>query len=469
MLNNIILNTDSYKASHFLQYPSGAEYVSSYIESRGGDYSHLLFFGLQAFIKEYLLQPFTQQDIDDADEVLSVHGLPFNREGWEYILRQHSGFLPLSIEAVPEGTVIQTRNVLVQVVNTDPNCFWLTSYIETALLRAIWYPTTVATTSWHVKQAIKANLDETADNLDGLLFKLHDFGARGASSQESAALGGMAHLINFQGTDTLSGLLAAKQYYREPMAGYSIPAAEHSTVTAWGREHEHDAFANMLKQFSGQGKLLAVVSDSYDIWYAIDEIWGKQLKQKVIESGGTVVVRPDSGEPVAVVCLALEKLMSQFGFSTNSKGYKVLPNYIRLIQGDGLSPQVITDILNALQAKGISGDNVAFGMGGALLQKCDRDTLKFAMKASAIRVDGNWRDIYKDPITAPVKKSKRGRLALIKNINNDFETIRLTDLGSRENHLMEVFRNGQLLKDTDFSDVRLAAQSVSLTAALTQA
>src|SRR3990167_4114273 len=221
--HNLILNTDSYKASHYLQYPPNTTQVSCYIESRGGKFSKTVFFGLQIFLKKYLSQPITQENIEEAEDFLRTHGLPFNREGWEYILKHHGGYLPLAIEAIPEGTVLPLRNVMLQIVNTDPRCFWLTTYIETALLRAVWYPTTVATLSWHCKAIIQRYLEETADHLDGLPFQLHDFGARGVSSQESAEIGDVAHLVNFRGTDTIAGILAAKQYYSEPMAAYSIP------------------------------------------------------------------------------------------------------------------------------------------------------------------------------------------------------------------------------------------------------
>ncbi|CAA6818796.1 MAG: Nicotinamide phosphoribosyltransferase (EC, partial [uncultured Sulfurovum sp.] len=222
---NIILNTDSYKSSHYLQYPAKSEYVSSYIEARGGDVEASLFFGLQAFIKEYLLTPFTQNDIDEAKAILTAHGVPFNEEGWQYILDEYNGYLPLEISAVAEGMLVPLKCPLVQVINTDKKVPWLTSYIETALLRAIWFPTTVATISYNIKQIIKRYLDETSDKAKAELpFKLHDFGARGTSSEESAMLGGMAHLLNFQGTDNLSGIMGARKYYRADMAGFSIPA-----------------------------------------------------------------------------------------------------------------------------------------------------------------------------------------------------------------------------------------------------
>ncbi len=451
---SILLNSDSYKASHFLQYPANTTVISSYIESRGGVFEQTLFFGLQAFIKKNLLKPFTQADIDEAEVILTAHGLPFNKAGWQYILDTYKGYLPLEIQAVAEGSVVNTHNVLVQVKNTDDNCAWLSSYIETALLRAVWYPTTVATVSYGCKQVIARYLAKTADNMDGLLFKLHDFGARGASSEESAALGGMAHLVNFMGSDTLSAIVAARRYYQEPMAGFSIPAAEHSTITSWGRDGEQAAYANMLKQFSGQGKLVAVVSDSYDLWNAIDNLWGDKLRDAVINSGGTLVIRPDSGDPVQIVSTTIEKLMAKFGYSVNSKGFKVLPACVRVIQGDGICLATIEAILVEMTARGLSADNIAFGMGGELLQKVNRDTQKFAMKASAVCVNGVWRDVFKDPITDSGKRSKKGRLALVKNSEGQYQTIREQDLGQQQNQLRVVYRNGELLVNESLAEIR---------------
>lgn len=454
---NLLLNTDSYKASHFLQYPQGASVVSSYIESRGGRFDGTVFFGLQAFIKQYLLQPFSRADIEEAAEVLAAHGLPFNREGWEYILETYNGFLPLEIEAVPEGTVLPVHNVMVQVCNTDPACAWLTSYIETALLRAVWYPTTVATYSRACKQVIARYLAETADSMEGLLFKLHDFGARGASSEETAALGGMAHLVNFLGSDNLSAVTAARRYYREPMAAFSIPAAEHSTITSWGRDGERDAYANMLAQFGGPGKVVAVVSDSYDLWNAIDTLWGEELKESVLNSGGTLVIRPDSGDPVEVVSTTLEKLMVKFGYSVNGKGYKVLPGCVRVIQGDGISLDSIEAILAEMKKRGLSAENIAFGMGGELLQKVNRDTQRFAMKASAACVNGVWREVWKDPVTDSGKRSKRGRLALVRSTGGDYETVREDALAGRCNLLRTVYRNGELRAEDSLAVIRQRA------------
>jgi len=226
-MKNIILNADSYKYSQFNQYPPNTEYIYSYIESRGGKYDETVFFGLQAFIKEYLLAPITQDMIDEAEAIITAHGEPFNREGWEYILHAHNGCLPVHIKAVPEGMVIPVRNVLATIINTDPKCYWLTSFLETAILRSIWYPTTVATNSREIKKVILDALEHTGTPAD-INFKLHDFGARGVSSLESAGIGGSAHLINFMGTDTIEALLYARRYYGADMAGFSIPASEHS-------------------------------------------------------------------------------------------------------------------------------------------------------------------------------------------------------------------------------------------------
>lgn len=461
LTKNIILNTDSYKASMFKQYPAGTTGVYSYIESRGGRYDETVFFGLQAFIKEYLLEPITQADIDIADEIITSHGEPFNRAGWQYILDEHKGFLPLVIRAVPEGTVVPVQNVLAVVENTDPKCFWLTTYLETALLRAVWYGTTVATQSYKIKQVILDYLEKTGDP-DTINFKLHDFGARGVSSMESAGIGGAAHLVNFMGSDTISGVLFAREYYNAGIAGFSIPAAEHSTITSWGREGEVDAYRNMLAQFAKPGSIVAVVSDSYDIFNAADKLWGTELREEVVKSGATIVIRPDSGDPVGVNIKLVQILEQRFGTTTNAKGFKVL-NHVRLIQGDGVNELSIRSILGAFQAMGFSADNIAFGMGGALLQQLDRDTQRFAMKCSAMsRTTGplgktEWFPVQKDPVTDSGKKSKAGRVTLMSR----------RTLGQREFYsgvedwvpsaLVEVFRDGQLVTEYTFDQVRESA------------
>lgn len=409
----LVLNTDSYKLSHWSQYPAGTTGVFSYVESRGGEHAQTVFFGLQYILLEFFAEPVTADDVELAAGIAAQHGEPFNREGWMYVVRRHGGRLPVRIRAVPEGSVVPVGNALLTIENTDPQCAWLTSYLETALLR-VWYPTTVATNSWATKRLIAAALKETggAQGLAGLTFKLHDFGARGVSSLESAMVGGMAHLVNFQGTDTLSAVLGAMAFYGEPMAGYSIPAAEHSTITAWGRQAEVEAYRNMLRQFAKPGAVLAVVSDSYDIKNAVSQLWGQELREQVIASGAMLVIRPDSGDPTSVVLDTVCRLDAAFGSDLNALGYKVL-KHVRVIQGDGITRQSISSILQALKINGYSAENVAFGQGGALLQAVTRDDQRFAMKCSAVEIDGQWQDVFKDPATDPGKRSKPGRLTTL--------------------------------------------------------
>ena len=469
-LNNLVLNTDSYKASHWLQYPPGTDRTFFYVESRGGDYDRTVFFGLQAILKEYLAHPVTHADVDEARDFFADHGEPFNETGWRHIVDAHGGRLPIRIRAVAEGSVVPTHQALVTIESTDPQAFWLPSYLETLLLR-VWYPVTVATVSWQVKQIIQGFLETTSDTPDAQLpFKLHDFGSRGVSSAESAALGGMAHLVNFQGTDTVLGILAARRFYNEPMAGYSIPAAEHSTITSWGRDHEVDAYRNMLTQFAKPGGLVAVVSDSYDIYHAIREHWGTTLREQVIASGATLVVRPDSGDPVEVVRQCLVLLDEAFGSTVNRKGYKVL-NHVRVIQGDGVNPDSIRAILAAITEAGFATDNVGFGMGGALLQHMNRDTQKFALKCSAARIEGQWIDVYKAPITDTGKASQRGRLTLLRHREygtyktvvipaeiDDIQDMRLP--GGWEHAMETVWENGTLMRDWTFAEVRARSQLI---------
>lgn len=454
---NPILRVDSYKTSHFTQYPPGATRVRSYISARGGAYPETVFFGLQAFVKEYLTVRITAEDVVAASEFCKSHGVPFNDAGWTRIVQVYGGYLPIEIEAVPEGTVMAPGNVQLQVVNTDWTMPWLTSYIETILLRAIWYPSTVATVSRRMKQFIYQGLVETADDPDAeIMFKLHDFGARGATSSEAAALGGMGHLVNFMGTDTLEAVMAAQRFYSEPMAGYSIPATEHSTMTAWGRKGETAAYLNFLR--ANPTGIIACVSDSYDIFNAVRNIWGGELKAEVLARKGTLVIRPDSGNPTTMPLDVIELAMDRFGYTTNSKGFKVLPDQVRVIQGDGMDETSIPQLITNAYERGISITNLAFGMGGGLLQKVNRDTLKYAMKASEVEIVGEWMPINKDPITDPGKASLRGRQAVI-SYNGELVTIPYANIpkgahGATKNYLRPIYRDGVLLVDDTFQMIR---------------
>jgi len=477
--NNLLLMTDSYKVTHWKQYPPGTEKVYSYFESRGPvkvprqnyTWPDTVFFGLQYYLKEYLEgQVVTKEKIDEAEAVFADHFNDpnlFNRAGWEHILDKHGGHLPVSIRAVPEGTVTPRMNVLMTIENTDPACFWLTNYLETLLVQ-VWYPTTVCTQSREVKLLLAHYMDIQGADKSLIDFKLHDFGFRGVSSVEAAGLGGCAHLVNFKGTDTLAALQVARDYYGCPSgAGYSIPAAEHSTITSWGKENEVDAYRNMLRQYPTG--LVAVVSDSYDIGHACKHIWGKVLKQEVLDRKGTVIVRPDSGDPFMSVFQTLLDLEKGYGSTVNEKGYKVLNN-VRIIQGDGIDYNQILRIIWHLNKKKWSVENLAFGSGGGLLQKLNRDTLKFAFKCSQITVNGQEKDVFKQPKSDSNKSSKRGRLKLViaeavapqmvrgKKIGGSEATMKtVSQSAPGEDLLHEVFRDGKILRQTTLDEVRQLA------------
>ena len=393
--------TDSYKVSHWLQFPEDMEYSHYYIESRSKN-KRLKFFGLQMILKKYFTEVPTRAEVNEIGNMWESHGLPFNWDGWNYLA--DLGYYPLSIVAKKEGSIVDSGEALVTVTTTDPKVPWLAGWAETILMQ-LWYPITVATKSWECKEVIQHYLDKTG--YDAVDFKLHDFGFRGVSSLESAAIGGLAHLTNFMGTDTFPAIIAAKEFYNaNVMPAFSIPASEHSTITSWGKDREAEAYKNMLDKF-GHG-IVACVSDSYDLTNAVTKLWGKELYDDVMRCG-TLVIRPDSGDPVAVVLRTLREMHEAFGSTINAKGYKVLTRNVRLIQGDGIGgPEDIRVILQAMYENGFSADNIAFGMGGGLLQAVGRDDYKFAMKMSAYSDGKVWYDVYKEPKDAPWKKSKRG-------------------------------------------------------------
>lgn len=262
------------------------------------------------------------------------------------------------------------------------------------------------------------------------------------------------------GTDTFEGVMGAMAYYSAEVCGFSIPASEHSTITSWGSENEIEAFKNMIEQFGGVGKLYACVSDSYNIWEAAGEKW-PSLKEQIIEKGGTLVVRPDSGDPLTVPIEVIKILMEKFGYTVNFKGYKVLPDYIRVIQGDGIDVDSLPVIVQNMIDAGLSLDNLAFGMGGGLLQKVTRDDLSYAMKASARRdTSGEWHDVFKDPISDRGKISKKGRMGLVYEGglgSYNYHTVPKSIADRKGNVLRPIYRNGELLVDDDFDTIRARA------------
>eukprot|EP00736_Rhodelphis_marinus_P005307 Rmarinus@m.26798 len=341
------------------------------------------------------------------------------------------------------------------IENSDPKCFWLTNFLETLLVQ-VWYPMTICTNSREQKKTILRYLHETGTP-DLAPHKLHDFGFRGVSSVETAALGDAAHIVHFEGTDTVPGLVLAREYYGAEVAAFSIPASEHSTMTSWTQSNESAAYENMLKAYPDG--IMACVSDSYNIFDATEKIWGTQLKEQVLARDGTLVIRPDSGNPKEVILRLLGILSEKFGSRKNGKGYRVLDDHVRLIQGDGVTGDVIADILQTMKEQEWSADNVGFGSGGGLLQKFNRDTLKCAFKCSFAVVDGKERAVFKNPITDPGKASKQGRLVLLRDAEAAGGWRTKQNAPSEENDVMvEVFLDGELKKDWTFDEVRARAR-----------
>jgi nicotinamide phosphoribosyltransferase len=424
-MKNLINLSDSYKFSHFNQYPKGTEIIHSYLAPRGGEYEKVVMHGLPYILKEYLSKPnLWANTVSESEQLAKAHGVPFNREGWEYVEKLR--YLPIEIKALPEGTIVGNKEPLLTIENTDPNCAWLVGYLETLLLK-IWYPVTVASKSYHVRQILERFWKPTG-SIAGVDFAYHNFGDRGSSSVESAAIGGVAHLTQFKGTDNFNALTLSNEYYDGKYQGYSIPASEHSTVTSWGQENEFEMIKAYLKSYKNSSfGLIACVLDSYNIWKATDFVTSGEMKAKIESADYPIfVIRPDSGVPEVVIekilgIMANNEVAYEINLNNNKKVFKKY----RIIWGDGITPQTIAKILTLGNSLGYSPENFAFGSGGDLMQNVNRDTCKFAMKCSAIKVNGEWRDVYKDPITDQGKASIRGKV--------------------EDSRFVTVFKNGEIL------------------------
>lgn len=465
--SNLILATDSYKVSHWRQYPREdgkprMTYMSDYFTSRGGKYKYIQFIGLQYYLIAFLSKRISKRDVDEASVIFAAHfgnASYFPYDGWMKVVTKYNGRLPIRIRALPEGMVVPVQTPLFVVESMDPELFWLVSWVE-GILQKVWYPTTVATADFHTKLELWKRAVKTQDN-PNVDFQLHDFGYRGASSDESAAIGGGAALLNFLGTDTVPALTHLMAYYgAELVPGFSIAASEHSTMTTWGltAKGEKAAFLNMIHEF-GKGPIFACVSDSRNIFDAVSKTWGEELRAEVVAMPATLVIRPDSGDPVEIVTEIVRLLDQQFGSTINGKGYKVL-NKVRVIQGDGIGHDgVIGQILDSIIALGFSSENVAFGMGGGRLQKFDRDTQKFAIKCSLAEIDGELVEVFKDPVTDPGKKSHKGYVDVI--YDEDGEAVTIDGLrGPHPDSLMSVcFEHGVVLIEEKWADIRARAQA----------
>lgn len=432
---NLLALTDSYNITDFDQWPRGTDAVYLYMESRGGPYGDLVFCGLQYYLQKYFTgQAFDLEDIKAFVEMARLHGYRPNEVGLSNLLWKHTGNLPLEIRAVPEGTLCRPGEPMTTIVSTDAEFSWLPTFIGETLLLKLWYPITVASKAFAVKQMLQPYYSLTSDSNFAINYAYHNFGDRGSSSVQSAAIGGFAHLTQFYGTDNFNSLFLTKKYYGDPCAGMSIPATKHATVTAWGRTDEYKMYSDFLEHHKGI-PMIACVLDSYNVNEAIKAVTSGDMKTKIESEGYPIfVMRLDSGDPLRGVNDALDIMeQNKVSFKINSKGYKVFNKY-RILWGDGITPATIDTILETIVERNYSAENVTFGSGGDLMQNLTRDTCKFAMKCSAVNRYGSWRDVYKDPIDDPSKKSKAGLV------------------GFRD--LPVVFSNGELQTWEDLNTIR---------------
>lgn len=459
--NNIIFKTDSYKfGGHWNMLQPNTTKIYSYLESRGGKFPKSIFFGLQYYLKEYLQGTVvTKEMVEEGRQFSKLHlgnEDAFNYDGWMYIVEKHNGKLPLEIKAPAEGLLIPVSNVLLTVENTDDNCGWLTNYFESLLMK-VWETITVSTNGFYLKLLLKKYFEETAEdtNID---FKMHDFGYRSVTSEEQAGLAGMSHLLNFSGTDNIMGIMFADEYYKSGVCGYSIPATEHSIATSFGRNEVEYVKSMLLKYPTG---LLSLVADSYNVYeFAKMLSTNEEIKNLILNRDGCTVIRPDSGDPVEVNSKLLNILWNGFGGEYNSKGFKVICDKIRIIQGDGINFESTRDILEMMKANHYSSENLVFGSGSALLNKnFDRDTNNFAFKSSFQIINGVETFVQKDPITSSGKKSKKGKLKLAPGMNGNFMTHSSAEtddinFNADVDTLRTVFLNGDILVETTFDEVR---------------
>ena len=465
--------TDSYKASHFKMYPecqkmvAYGEFRSPYpIKMKGESSSdtRVLFQGMRYILENYIAVPWTVEDVENAEKFYKTHNAgnteyPFPKELFMKFVKENNGYFPVKIEALEEGTVANVH-VPVYQITAEKEYARLVTFLET-ILTHVWYPSTVATLSRRCKDIIAEAFKESVD--PELMFlldsRLHDFGMRGCTSVEQTILGGVAHLLNFNGSDTMSAAYYAQFHLNNgnPVA-QSIPATEHSVMTSWPDEKK--AIDNMIDEFGGNGKVFAVVMDSYDYNNALFNVL-PTIAEHHKEKGGLIVLRPDSGDPVQCIRDAMKAGESAFGCTINKKGFKVL-NGCAAIQGDGINYQTIIDILDAVLKDGYSACNVAFGMGGGLLQKVNRDTMAFATKLShTVDKNGVKRDIMKRPKTDSGKTSLPGELKVIRNPNTGGLDVfpKEHDTGNAENMLKVVYNCGPVnIKYDSFDNLKASIE-----------
>lgn len=489
----IILMTDAYKLHHREQYPENTEYVYSTWTPRQSlvkGVDGVVVFGLQKFIKEFLIDGFNESFFSrPKNEVVAEYSRVmkygyFDQNPYtKHIEDLHDlGYLPLSIKSLPEGTVVPVRTPTTTFVNTDPRFFWLTNYLETLTSSELWPMSTSATLIYQYFKLSNKYLTDTVGNTEFGAFQNHNFSMRGIRGVDSSISTDLAHILCSKGSDTILGMLSAEKWYgadiEKEFVSTSVFATEHAVMCAGGM-NERDTFLRLLTKVHPTG-ILSIVSDTWDFWNVVGNIL-PTIKDVVMKREGKLVIRPDSGDPVKIVVGnpdaenewekmgLVESLWTIFGGTTNSKGYKELDAHIGAIYGDSITLERAANILEGLKQKGFASNNIVFGVGSFTYNYNTRDTLGYAMKATMVVINGDEKQIYKAPKTdSGVKKSQKGCVVVYKNTENgkieytDGHSIKSETIASfgGNNLLRETFRDGKLLIDETLSEIRarLASQ-----------
>lgn len=474
---NPLLATDSYKLSHRIMYPEGLEYVESNFTSRGSrvdGIEHTIQFGLQAWLKGITenWERFFAADKAAVVKEYKDNTATFVSPGFDLSMVEdlHDlGYLPLRFLALPEGTLTPIKVPSILIQSTHKDFAWLVNYVESDLSAGIWHPSTVATLAWNLRRVFEKAARATGGAVEAVDFQLHDFSYRGQVNREAAMSSGAAHLTSFFGSDAVPAVPWVNYYYPgdNGLIAASVPATEHSVMCAFGRANEIDAFEHQLDLFP-EG-ILSVVSDTYSLRQVIEDFLPK-LKDKIEARDGKLVIRPDSGDPADIICGtdpelhgktfyekgAIEALWDLFGGHINEAGFKVLSDKIGLIYGDGMYKERIENINARLAAKGFASTNWVAGIGSYSYQMITRDTFGSAVKATFVKVDGEDRNIQKDPETdSGLKKSATGRLAVLTKADGTLYLVQEAEPWQIENSLLQpVWENGKFIREYSFAEVR---------------
>lgn len=477
---NPLLLTDGYKVDHRRQYPTGTTLVYSNWtprKSRLEGVEEVVFFGLQYFIKKYILEDFEEHFFKQPKEkVLAEYArrinnyLGENQVGTQHIADLHDlGYIPMVIKALPEGAIVPMKVPMFTMYNTLPDFFWLTNYFETLVSAMVWMPCTSATLARQYRIILDKFANETSAVPQFVDWQGHDFSMRGMAGIEAALISGMGHLTSFTGTDTIPAIEMLERYYGaesdNELIGGSVSATEHSVMCMGTIEDEIGTFRRLICEVYPKG-IVSIVSDTWDLWKVLTN-YLPELKNEILGRDGKVVIRPDSGDPVDIICGnpdgkteherkgVVELLWETFGGQTNDKGFKELDPHIGAIYGDSITTARATQICERLKAKGFASTNVVLGIGSYTYQYNTRDTFGFAMKATYGEVNGVGREIFKAPVTDDgTKKSAKGLMRV--DLTDGTYTLRdqVSWEEEKQGALKEVFRDGKLLIDQTLNEVR---------------